>query len=64
VGIQIQAYCANIACLQIHLWTGGKPTLRTFDMVCLYMQGWATPDELIAHIEKLKTKSRDPPAQS
>ena len=43
VGIQIQAYCAIIACLLIHLWTGGKPTLRTFEMLCLYLQGWATP---------------------
>jgi len=63
VGIQIQAYCAIIACLLIHLWTGGKPTLRTFEMVCLYLQGWATLDELIAHVEKLRTKSRDPPAR-
>jgi hypothetical protein len=60
--IQVQAYCAIIACLLIHLWTGGKPTLRTFEMICLYLQGWATLDELIAHVEKLKTKSRDPPA--
>jgi IS4 transposase len=62
--IQVQAYCAIIACLLIHIWTGGKPTLRTFEMICLYLQGWATLDELIAHVEKLKTKSRDPPARS
>jgi hypothetical protein len=31
-------------------------------MICLYLQGWATLEELIAHVEKLKTKSRDPPA--
>ena len=54
----------DIACLLIHLWTGGKPTLRTFEMICLYLQGWATLDELMAHVEKLKTKSRDPPARS
>jgi hypothetical protein len=64
VGIQIQAYCAIIACLLIHTWTGGKPTLRTFEMICLYLQGWATLDELIAHVEKLKAKSRAPPARS
>ena len=62
VAIQVQAYCAIIACLLIHLWTGGKPTLRTFEMICLYLQGWATLDELIAHVEKLRTKSRGPPA--
>jgi hypothetical protein len=64
VALQVQAYCAIIACLLIHLWTGGKPTLRTFEMICLYLQGWATLDELIAHVEKLKTKSRDPPTGS
>jgi hypothetical protein len=64
VAIQVQAYCAIIACLLIHLWTGGKPTLRTFEMIGLYLQGWAALDELIAHVEKLKTKSRDPPARS
>jgi hypothetical protein len=26
----VQAYFAIIACLLIHLWTCGKPTLRTF----------------------------------
>ena len=27
------------------LWTGGKPTLRTYEMVCLYLQGWADEEE-------------------
>ena len=64
VGIQIQAYCAIIACLLIHLWTGGKPTLRTFEMLCLYLQGWASLEEVMAHLEKLKAKSREPPART
>jgi Transposase DDE domain len=55
VGIQIQAYCAIIACLLIHLWTGGKPTLRTYEMICFYLQGWAELDEVQAHLAKLKT---------
>ena len=54
VGIQIQAYCAMIACLLIVLWTGGKPTLRTYEMICFYFQGWADLDELTAHLDKLK----------
>jgi hypothetical protein len=29
VGVEIQAYCAIIACLLIALWTGKKPTKRT-----------------------------------
>jgi IS4 transposase len=62
--IRVQASCAIIACRLIHLWTGGPPTLRTFEMICLYLQGWAALDELIAPVEELKTKSRDPPARS
>ncbi len=54
VGIQIQAYCAIIACLLIHLWTGGKPTLRTFEMICFYLQGWASLKEVQAHLTQLK----------
>ena len=53
-GVEIQAYCAIIACLLLALWTGGKPTLRTFEMVCLYFQGWADQEELLAHLKKLK----------
>jgi hypothetical protein len=53
-GVEIQTYCAIIACLLLALWTGGKPTLRTFEMVCLYWQGWASEDELLAHLQKLK----------
>jgi len=54
VGIEIQAYCAIIACLLISLWTGRKPTLRTYEMLGLYFQGWAQEDELLAHLEKLQ----------
>ena len=53
VGIQIQTYCAIIACLVITLATGRKPSLRTYEMVCFYFSGLATEDELIAHIERL-----------
>jgi hypothetical protein len=54
VGIEIQAYCAIIACLLIALWTGKKPTKRTYEMLCFYFIGWADEEELLAHIEKLK----------
>jgi len=53
VGIQIQAYCAIIACLLMHLWTGGRPTLRSYEMISFYLSGWADLDELTAHLEKL-----------
>jgi IS4 transposase len=53
-GIEIQTYCAIIACMLISLWTGRKPTLRTHEMICWYFIGVAELDELLAHIEKLK----------
>lgn len=55
-GIEIQTYCAIIACLLLALWTDGKPTLRTFEMVSLYLQGWADQEELLAHLKKLKPR--------
>ena len=54
-GIEIQTYCAIIACLLISLWTGKKPTLRTYEMICFYFCGMADEDELIGHIEKLNS---------
>ena len=54
-GIEIQAYCAIIACLLISLWTGRKPTLRSYEMICLYFMGWATLEEITAHVSKLKS---------
>ena len=55
-GIHIQVYVGIIACLLIALWTGKKPTLRTYEMVCFYFVGMADLDELTAHIEKLQTQ--------
>ena len=54
VGIEIQTYCAIIACMLISLWTGRKPTLRTYEMVCHYLMGWAEEDELLSHLARLK----------
>lgn len=51
-GIQIQAYCAIIACLLISLWTGGKPRLATYEMLCYYLMGWANLSELLAHLNQ------------
>mgnify|MGYP003575141879 CR=1 FL=1 len=53
-GIEIQTYCAIIACLLISLWTGRKPTLRTYEMICWYFTGMASEEELLAHLAKLK----------
>ena len=53
-GIEIQMYMAIIACMLISLWTGRKPTLRTYEMVCWYFMGMADLEELEAHIAKQK----------
>jgi hypothetical protein len=52
-GVQIQTYLGIIACLLIALWTGRKPTLRTYEMICFYFAGLAGEEELLAHIQKL-----------
>jgi hypothetical protein len=54
VGIEIQTYCAIIACMLISLRTGRKPTLRTYEMICHYFTGLAEEDELLAHLAKLQ----------
>jgi hypothetical protein len=56
-GIAIQVYLGIIACLLIALWTGRKPTLRTYEMICFYFTGMASEEELLAHIEKLAPQS-------
>jgi hypothetical protein len=53
-GIEMQTYAAIIACLLIALWTGRKPTLRTYEMLCWYFTGMASEAELLAHIAKLQ----------
>jgi len=56
-GIELQTYAAILACLLIALYTGRKPTLRTYEMFCWHFVGWADQDELQSHVEKLKMQS-------
>jgi hypothetical protein len=53
-GVTIQVYLAMIASLLISLWVGRKPTVRTLEMLQFYFTGWATEEELQAHLESLK----------
>jgi hypothetical protein len=57
-GIEIQTYCAIIACMLISLWTDKKPTLRTYEMICWYLMGVAEMDEMLAHIAKLNNRDQ------
>ena len=54
-GLTIVMYCALIASMLITLWTGRKPTKRTFEMLCFYFSGWAEEQDVVDHIERLKT---------
>lgn len=53
-GIQIQIYCALIACLLIQLSSGRnvRPNQWTYKLLCLYVQGWATEAEVLAHLQQ------------
>lgn len=52
-GVTIQVYLALIASLLVTLWTGQKPTKRTFEMLCFYFAGWATEQELLTYLRRL-----------
>jgi hypothetical protein len=59
-GITLQVYCAIIAALLIGLWVGAKPNKRTYEMLCHYLSGWATDDELERHLRHLRRKAQPP----
>jgi hypothetical protein len=52
-GVTMQVYVALIASLLITLWTGRKPTKRTFEMIQFYLMGWASEEELQRHLDRL-----------
>jgi hypothetical protein len=53
-GLTLVVYCALIASLLVSLWTGRKPTKRTYEMLCFYFSGWADEQDLAAHLERLE----------
>jgi hypothetical protein len=56
-GITIQVYCALIACLLLAHATGGPVRMQEYRLICLYLQGWADEEELLAG---LKLKAKEP----
>ena len=62
-GVTLQVYLAVIAALLIGLWVGAKPTKRTYEMLCHYLSGWATLDELERHLDKIRP-GPEPPSTS
>jgi len=59
-GIQIQMYCALIACLLVQLATGRtlRPNQWTYKLLCLYAQGWATEEEVLGHLRQREEASQ------
>jgi hypothetical protein len=51
-GIDIQVYCAVIACLLIHLETGRKPNKAMARMMGFYLSGLATEEEAVAFLNR------------
>jgi hypothetical protein len=59
-GIQIQMYCALIACLLIQLACPIKPNQWTYKLLCLYQQGWATEEEVLEHLRQRAEAAKQP----
>ena len=55
-GVAIQVYVGLIASLLITLWTGRKPSKRTWEMLQFYFQGWASLEELEGHLARQAQK--------
>lgn len=53
-GIAIQVYCALIACLLLAQITGGSVGRRAFNLVCLFLQGWADEEEFAEGIARIR----------
>jgi hypothetical protein len=56
--VAIQEYLALIASLVISLWSGHKPTKRTFEMLCHDFSGWASEAELRAYVKTLDEQKK------
>jgi hypothetical protein len=55
-GVAIQCYVALIASLLVTLWTGRKPTKRTWELIQFYLMGWASLADLEAHLARLRAQ--------
>jgi len=63
-GIQIQVYCAIIACMLINLWTGKKPGKHMVNMLAWYFMGLASEAEVMSFINRpdktgIKQRAKD-----
>ena len=51
-GVEVQMYCAVIACMLINLWTGKKPGKHLINMLAWYFMGVATAAEVEAFLSR------------
>jgi hypothetical protein len=57
-GVELQVYAAIIACLLIARYTGLKPNKALHEMLCWYLSGWASEEELMTYIAKAQSRPR------
>lgn len=59
-GVELQVYAAIIVCLLIARTTGLKPNKALYEMICWYLAGWASEEELMTHIAAAQSRQKTP----
>jgi hypothetical protein len=57
-GVELQVYAAILACLMIARYTGLKPNKILYEMVCWYLSGWASREELMTQIAAAQSQQK------
>ncbi|WP_165076174.1 IS4 family transposase [Paludisphaera rhizosphaerae] len=57
-GVALQVYAALIVSVLIAARTGLRPTKRTYEMIGFYLSGWASAEELAAHLAERRAKEK------
>ena len=55
-GLTIVTYCGLIASMLVTLWTGRKPTKRTFELLCFHFLGLLSDEELLRRLDRLERR--------
>ena len=58
-GVELQVYTAIIVCLLIARMTGLKPNKALYEMICWYLSGWASEEELLARITAAQARQKN-----
>lgn len=60
-GIELQVYAAILVCLLIARYTGLKPHKALYEMVCWYLCGWASEEELMRYVTTAQSRMAPTP---